>query len=315
MTRKHRIGFIGAGFMATEHAKAFASFPEAEIAGIVGRSPERAQAFADLYGCPIYADVAQLHAEGAVDAVVVAVPELSCREVCEQVFRHDWISLLEKPVGLHYREARELLAAAEAAEHEAYVALNRRAYSATRAANDALGDEGKRFIVVTDTQDLNVARQVGQPEAVVDNWMFANSIHLVDYLRFFGRGEVVSVEVTSRWNAADPGPVVATVTFGSGDVGLYQGAWNAPGPWAVTVTNAEVRAELRPLEQLGVQRLGERRLTPIDTHAEDIEFKAGLRHQARMLLARLDGGASDLPTLADATGSMELVARIYDRLD
>lgn len=315
MTRKYRIGFVGAGFMATEHAKAFASLPNVEIVGVVGRSPERARVLADLYGCPAYANVAQLRNEGKADAVIVAVPELSCREVCEQVFRHDWISLLEKPVGLHYREARDLLTAAEAAGHTAYVALNRRAYSSTRAARDLLGAEGKRLIVVTDTQNTDEARKYGQPEPVIDNWMFANSIHLVDYLRFFGRGQVASVEVTARWNAAEPGPVAATVSFESGDIGLYQAVWNAPGPWAVVITNPQIRAELRPLEQLGVQRLGERRLTPIDADPEDGEFKAGLRHQARMLLARLEGEDTDLPTLADATGSMELVARIYDRLD
>ncbi len=315
MTRKHRIGFVGAGFMATEHAKAFASFPEAEIAGVVGRSSEGAQAFADANGCPVYADVDQLHNEGAADAVVVAVPELSCREVCEKVFRHDWVSFLEKPVGLHYREARGLLAAAEAAGHAAYVALNRRAYSATRKALDLLGADGERLIVVTDTQDLREAREFGQPEAVIENWMFANSIHLVDYVRIFGRGQIVSVDVSSRWNAADPGPVVATVRFDSGDVAVYQAVWNAPGPWAVAVTNRTLRAELRPLEHLGVQRLGERRLTPIETDPEDTEFKAGLRHQARLVLARLEGKESNLPTLSDATASMELVARIYDRLD
>jgi predicted dehydrogenase len=310
-----RIGIVGAGYMAIEHARAFASWPDAQIVGVVGRSPERAAALAGTYDCPVYADIAALRNDGGCDAVVVAVPELACRDVVLEVARHDWISLLEKPVGLHFQEAGAILSAVTEAGHEAYVALNRRYFSASQQALAMLdADAGPRQIVVTDTQDQRVARDVGQPQPVIDNWMFANSIHLVDYLRFFGRGDVTNVEVTSAWDAAAPGSVIATVHFSSGDAGLYIGGWNVPGPWAVALTTAARRIELRPLEQAGVQLAGERRLTPLDIGSDDSDYKPGLRLQARQLLDRLSGSTISLSSLADATKSMELVARIYGRL-
>jgi len=141
--------------------------------------------------------------------------------------------------------------------------------------------------------------------------MYANSIHLVDYLNVFGRGEIVAVDPVLRWSADKPGFVVASVRYSSGDTALYQAVWDGPGPWAVTVTNCQVRLEMRPLEQLGVQRRGERRLTAMPPDSIDAEFKPGLRHMAEQVIDHLSGRTSTLATLDEATRSMALCADIY----
>lgn len=309
-----RIAFVGAGFMATEHARAFAALPGVEIVGFVGRSPEKVRTLAESHGAPVFDDIASLWAETRADAVVVAVPELSCRAVCEQVFEYPWTSLLEKPVGRNLADAEHLLALAAEKQHRTFVALNRRSFAATRGALDTLAaDDGPRFILVHDTQDTNVARSVGQPEAVIADWMFANSIHLVDYVRIFGRGEIEDVTVGLPFDDAKPDSVSATIRFSSGDRAVYFGAWNKPGPWYVTAANGQTRIELRPLEQLGVQKLGERALAIAEADPDDTNFKPGLLHQAREFLKLLSGSPSTLATLDDATQSMRLVARIYGR--
>ncbi len=308
----HRIAIIGAGYMAAEHARAFASWDDATIVGIVGRSAARAEALASEYGCSAFPTIGDLHASQRPDAVIIAVPELACRNVCEEAFPLDWVVLAEKPVGHNLAAAESLLALSQQYQRDVFVALNRRSYSATRHALSLFDDNGgRRLVVVNDTQDLAGARAMGQPEEVCRNYMFANSLHLVDYLRIFGRGAVKSVDVTVPWNGDEPGPVVATVHFESGDVGLYHAIWDGPGPWSVTVTDMAHRAELRPLEQLGIQRPGERSLTMVERDEDDISFKPGLRWQARQLLDHLSGRSCDLATLDDATESMRLVGRIY----
>lgn len=309
-----RIAFVGAGFMATEHARAFAALPGVEIVGFVGRSPKKVRVLSEIHGAPAFNDIASLWSETQADAVVVAVPELACRDVCEQVFEYPWTSLLEKPVGRNLADAEHLLARAEEKQHRAFVALNRRSFAATREALNTLAtDDGPRFILVHDTQDTNVARSVGQPESVISDWMFANSIHLVDYARIFGRGEIQDVTIGVPFDDANPDSVSATIHFSSGDKAVYFGAWNKPGPWYVTAANGQVRVELRPLEQLGIQRLGERTLSIVETDSDDVNFKPGILHQARQFLKALWGGSSTLATLDDATQSMRLVARIYGR--
>lgn len=310
--KQWKIAIIGSGYMAQEHARAFVSLPNVEIVGVCGRSRARAEVLAATYAVPVYDSIAALYAATQADAVVVAVNELSSREVCLAAFAHPWLCFLEKPVGIDLAQAEEITAAARQAGTRAYVALNRRSYASTRLALQELAaNDGPRLISVLDQQDMISARDGGQPEEVVRNYMYANSIHLIDYLNLFGRGAIVAVEPTQRWDAERPGYVVATVRYASGDVGVYQAVWNGPGPWSVTVTNPQVRLEMRPLEKLSIQRRGERRLTDAPADAIDTDFKPGLRHQAEQVVGLLEGGASTLATLDEATRSMALCADIY----
>lgn len=307
-----KIALVGAGYMAGEHAKAFASLPNVTLVGVCGRSQTRAASLAKAFGTRAFDSIDTLHRETQADAVVVAVNELSMQDVCNEVFAHPWLCLLEKPVGIDLAQAQAIQAAAQRAGTQAYVALNRRAYASTRSALAELDEDASpRLISVLDQQDMVSAREGGQPDAVVRNYMYANAIHLIDYLNLFGRGDIVSVQVVRPWTPEQPGHVVAAVHYSSGDCGVYQAVWDGPGPWSVTVTNRQVRVELRPLEKLGIQRRGERRLTELAPAPVDTEFKPGLRHQAEQIVAALSGANIDLASLHEATRSMALCADIY----
>jgi len=307
-----KIAIVGAGYMAREHARAFASLDDVEIAGIVSRSSERAVALASDYGATIYDSIESLYRHTSADAVVVAVNELSSREVCLSVFQYPWLCLLEKPAGVDLPQAIELQEHARRLGARAYVALNRRSYAATRRAMEQVSqDPSTRLISVTDQQDMESARRSGQPELVVRNYMYANSIHLIDYFSIFSRGELAGVEILHPWNATRPDFVVAAVRYTSGDLGVYQAVWDGPGPWAVTVTNRSSRLELRPLEKAAVQRRGERKLEELPGDPLDAQFKPGLRYQAEQVIEMLSEKRGMLASLDQATNSMELCAEIY----
>ncbi|MCE4538168.1 Gfo/Idh/MocA family oxidoreductase [Pelomonas sp. P7] len=307
-----KIAIVGAGYMAQEHAKAFAALPGVAIVGVHSRTPARADDLARRYGARRFDSIVEMYEATKADVVIGAVPELSMPDVARQCFSHPWICLLEKPVGLNLAEAEALLQSSREQNATVYVALNRRSHSSTRQVLQELGDDpSPRIINVLDQQDMKVARDIGQPEPVVLNWMYANSIHLVDYLTFLGRGEIRKVDVVKPWTPNQPGLVVAGIHFASGDFGLYQAVWDGPGPWAVTVTTAKSRHEMRPLEKLTVQRRGERRFAEVPTDTVDTDFKPGLHFQAQRIVAGVHGEPVCLPTLEDATRSMRLVARIY----
>ena len=277
--KKWKIAIVGAGYMAQEHAKALHSLAEVEIAGICGRTRARAEALAQTYSAPVYNGIAEMYEATRADAVVVTVNELSMPDVCAACFRFPWVCLLEKPVGVDLAAATRILDDSRRAGTRAYVALNRRSYSATRQALAELAtDDSPRLISILDQEDQEAARGAGQPEDVVRNWMYANSIHLIDYFSFIARGDVVSVKHGAPWTPEAPGFVAATIEFSSGDVGVYQAVWNAPGPWSVSVTNRSLRLEMRPVEKLAVQRRGERRMTDVAPEAVDSEYKPGLRY-------------------------------------
>ena len=308
-----RIAIIGAGYMATEHARAFAAQPGARIVGVVGRSRSRAEALASEYGAPVFEDVESLWRETAADVVVVAISELSMATVCEQVFSYPWSVLLEKPVGVDLDDARRIqdCARSRGAQDRVWVGLNRRSYGSTRGVLGRISGEGPRLVSVLDQQDQDGARAIGTPEAIVQNYMFANSIHLVDYFSVLCRGELMSVDIAAPWTQDAPAHVIATLAWSSGDRGVYQAIWNGPGPWVVSIATPSARFEMRPLESLTIQPAGERRAAPVDPDPVDAEFKPGLFVQATQMLRALRGERPNLAALEDAVGSMALCARIY----
>jgi predicted dehydrogenase len=148
---------------------------------------------------------------------------------------------------------------------------------------------------------------------VVENWMYANSIHVIDYLIAFGRGGVKSVDVIRPWAGEASNVVLAKIDFHSGDVGLYEGIWQGPGPWAVTVSTPAKRWEFRPLENAVFQVRGERRLQPTEPHPWDKQFKSGFRRQAEEVVRALGGQPSQAPTLEQSLDTMRLIAAIFRR--
>ena len=313
-----KVAFIGAGYMASEHARAFEALDGVVMAGITSRSRERAEVLAQQYAMPVFGSVSELFENTEADLVVVAVNEMQMREVAIQCFVFPWTVMLEKPAGYDLDDARSIIRSAQqsGALNRIFVALNRRGYSSVRKAKDILRDcEGPRFIRVCDQQDQsNLTELYNVPVEVINNYMFANSIHLVDYFRIFGRGEVVEVDLISPWTPGSPGWVIAKVMFSSGDLGLYEGIWNGgPGPWATTISTRDKYVEMRPLEKIGVQLKGSRLLDWLDICEHDIVYKPGLFWQANQAVRAAKGEATELATIGDAFASMELVAQIFSQ--
>lgn len=308
-----KVAFIGAGYMMREHARAFRDVRGVRLVGVVGRTRERADAVASEFAIPLVCDtIEMLYAKTNADLVVVCVPELEVNSVACQAFLYGWTVLLEKPAGYNLSDAESILAASERNGVKAYVALNRRHYGSTRNVLQALNEsQGPRLISVIDQEDPASALAGGRPKEVVDNWVYANSIHIIDYLRIFGRGQVASVDRTIHWNSEAPLFAAAKISFDSGDVGLYQAIWNAPGPWAVTVNTRANRWELKPLEKAVVQMAGQRTQQPLCDDPWDTEYKPGLRQQAEQAVLAARGQPSNLPTLADALETMRLGKAIY----
>lgn len=312
--KKIKVAVVGAGFMAEEHIKAFADIPDVALLGIHSRTRARAEALAQKHNVSqVYDSVDALYAGTQAELVIIAVPELSVNKVCMEAFKHPWQALIEKPVGYNLPDAQEIAAAAKRAGRKAYVALNRRHYSSTRAVMQELESvEGQRLVQVFDQENPILALEAGQPPLVVENWMYANSIHIIDYLCVFCRGEVTSVDHVIKWNSKEPRFVLTKVQYSSGDIGVYQAIWNGPGPWIVTVTTQAKRWEMRPLEQAASQVYKSRKSEPIPVHSWDTQFKAGLRLQAEETVKAVRGEANNLPTLADGIATMKLVNLIYE---
>ncbi|MGM4906788.1 Gfo/Idh/MocA family oxidoreductase [Tardiphaga sp. 866_E4_N2_1] len=303
---------IGGGGMTREHIRAFQDIPGVTIAGIWNRTRNKAEALASEFAIAYVADsIDDLYTVTKADLAILAVYETAINPVMKMALAHPWAILMEKPIGLDLADAEDIAAAARAAKAQVYVGLNRRTLSSTVAVlADLADDQGPRFVHVQDQQSLDTARLIGHAQPVVDNWMYANSIHLVDYIPALCRGNIVEVVPVVRWDSAAPTVVIAKVAFDSGDIAVYEGIWNGPGPWACTVTTPRRRWEMRPLEKASFQNAGERVQNIVEPHERDNQFKPGFRLQAENVVAALRGTGS-ATTLDEGLRSMRLVHDIF----
>ncbi len=306
------VAVVGAGLTAREHIRALRDIAGVRVAAIHSRTRSRAEALAGEFAIEAVCDsIPELYERSRAALVFVAVPELSINAVAKASFGFPWTVVMEKPPGYNLADALDIQRAAEEKQCHVLVALNRRFLAATlRVKTELAENSAPRFIKVQDQQSQFAARAGGQPAEVVHNYMFANSIHTIDYLRVFGRGNITSVEPVLRWDPEHPGVVVCRIAYDSGDVGLYEGIWHAPGPWAVTVTVPGKRWEMRPLERLTRQELGHSP-EPADLSQWDTNFKPGFRLQAEAAVASACGRPSQSVSLADAVETMHLIARIF----
>ena len=180
---KIRVAIIGAGYMASEHLRAFSDCTDVELVGIHSRNIGRAEKIAKQYPYIQFASsIGELWEKTRPNLVVIAVPILACMEVCKEAFKYNWTLLIEKPVGHNFQKAKQIEREAQMLNARAYVALNRRFYGSTLRLQQYLEHNDEiRLVNILDQEDTIEALAAGQPIEVVENWMYANSIHLIDY--------------------------------------------------------------------------------------------------------------------------------------
>ena len=308
-----RIVIIGSGRIANEHARAFSDVSDCQIVGVVGRQLLKVNKFATEFNIPhSQVGLAGLFEATNADLVVIAVDIDQTAGVLKECAKHKWTILTEKPLGINFREATELQTFLGANTERVLVALNRRHYSTVRKLETVLNQNSeRRTIKIVDQEDQFVASQNGISDLTIENWMYANSIHLIDLFKVFGRGEISKINVETQWKSMSKLTHKAQLIFDSGDIGFYECFWNSDGPWSVSVSVGGESWLLKPLEKLThLDHFGEE-TTPTLDDRWDLDFKAGFRRQAEMVVRRVRGLESDVVSFNEALKSMFLVKEIY----
>ncbi len=108
-----KVGVLGAGFMGSTHARAYAAMPDVEIVGICGKTEQRARPLADELGTSWTTDLDRLINDPTVDAIDICLPGPQHRAATEAAIAAGKHVLLEKPIALTLEDADALVALAE----------------------------------------------------------------------------------------------------------------------------------------------------------------------------------------------------------
>ena len=230
------VALIGSGRMGSFHAETLAHrLPGARLAAVVDPAPGAAERLAGRLGvASASTDPAEVFADPAVDAVVIAAPARFHADLIAGAAGAGKAVFCEKPAALTLGDLDRALAAVEAAGVVLQVGFNRR-FAPDWAAARALVDDG---VLGTPRLLRSVTRDPGgfDPARVAPDTIFNETlIHDFDTLRFLNPGsEAVEVHaiadalVEPTWR--DRGlldTAVVTVRFDNGAVGVAEACFEA----------------------------------------------------------------------------------------
>ncbi len=109
--RKYRFAILGCGMIASIHAVAIQSLPDAELIGAADAFPEAAQRFCEKYGIRAYESEADLLRDAAVDVVCICTPSHCHAESAIRALESGKHVALEKPMALSTAQADQVIEA------------------------------------------------------------------------------------------------------------------------------------------------------------------------------------------------------------
>lgn len=244
MTSPLRIALIGAGVMGRQHHQHLQTLAEAQLCAIADPGPQ-AEAFAAECGVAYFADYRQMLDEARPEAVIIANPNALHVSTALDCLAAGVPVLLEKPVGVHLDEVRELVAASERTGVPVLVGHHRRHNPLITRARELL-EQG----VVGRLTTVTALWQVQKPDSYYDipwrreagaGMLLTNLIHDLDLLRHLC-GEVRQVQAITS-NAvrgfANEDSVAVLLQFDNGALGSLTGSDAVAAPWSWELDSGE----------------------------------------------------------------------------
>ena len=305
-----RIAVMGFGAIAEKHVEVFRDLG-AVVCASCNRSETGRACAREKAGIPrTYANPLEMVECERPDGLLLTVSAVSMAESTRKLIPLGIPLLVEKPPALSLSETEELAHLAARYGTPVMVGLNRRFYSVYHKALEAMGGrEAVTGVHVEWTEDPVRLREIGHPEDVIRSLNFANSLHGIDFLPFFGgssiRGAAWGRDLggeSFRWQMAFDGQSEAGARL------HCTSSWEVPGRWRLMVDAPGCRMVSAPLESASLLRRGKppEEVAPSE---EDCRFKPGFHGQARAFMDGIQNGATPpwpACTLAEATESMRI---------
>jgi len=233
MTRRVGIGLVGAGRMGSIHARLIASrVPEARLAGIADVNVAAATALAaDVGDPPVHDSLAELLADAAVEAVLIATSSSRHREAIEAAAAANRDILCEKPIALTLDDTAAAIAAADGAGVRLQVGFMRRWDADYRRAKERLasGALGRAILFKSLQFDPEPPPPAFADPAVSGGIMVDMGIHEFDLARWLVDDDVAEVQAFGAAEAfpelasvGDVDSAVVSLRFGGGAIGCVQ---------------------------------------------------------------------------------------------
>ena len=201
-----RVCLVGAGRAGLVHASNLRQHTaDAEMSAIVDGDLERATAMAADVGGKPFGTLAEAVADVAIDAVVIATPTHTHRDLAVEALTAGLHVFCEKPMALSARECDDMIAAAQAADRVLQIGFVRRfqpEFVEAKARIQA-GEIGEVMLVKSLTRGPGLPPAWAQELALSNGMLAEVNSHCFDSVRWLAGSDIVRVyaEVANRKGA------------------------------------------------------------------------------------------------------------------
>ncbi len=309
---KVRIGLIGAGAITRKHLDVIADMDLVEAVGITSRTRSKAEHVAQEYDIPVCSkDVESLIKEAYPDSLMVLVSADQIFSVARKVIPFKLPVFIEKPPGISPQETKILADLAEKHTVLNMVGYNRRYYSVFHKGLDIINNHGALLGVAVEGHERFWKIADRLDEKPRSAWIYVNSTHTIDLLRFLG-GEPSNVHSVAHSHIEKNGDQFAAIMeFGTGAIGRYNSHWYSPGGWSVRLFGDGVSVEFNPLER-GIWTDKQFKTYEIKPNEVDLKYKPGFYKQMEAFGEMVLNGSLPWPgqDLAASYRTMQLAEKI-----
>jgi len=232
---KIRFAIIGCGQNAHKHGEVVSDIPHLELVAVCDKEPSRVEEFASSYNIKkIYTDYRELLEGERLDLVSISTPHSSHYDIAKDALSSGINVLVEKPLALELKEAKELCSLADALGLKLGMVAQMRYNPLIELAQEAVKKDALGRLFLGSVHMLWYRPQ----EYFVNSWrgsknydggmLYNMAIHYLDLLiSFFGEVQSVSaMNGTFTHSIETEDTLVAILKFYNGALATFEGSFS-----------------------------------------------------------------------------------------
>jgi predicted dehydrogenase len=275
------IGIIGSGYISDSHIKVIKNNKKFKILGIYSRTINNARIKAEKYNIKYFSNNLDIFINKfKYDGIIVLVSADKIYEITKLLLKYKIPILIEKPAGLNLKELNSLIKKNKKYKTPNMIALNRRYYSIFKKLKKIMVKKNKlRSFIIEGHENFWNIKKIVKKNKILENWEYANSIHTVDLINFFGDSEITNFYKINN-KIKEFHNVTSILKFKNGINCTYISNWNSPSRYSVKLFTDKYTYLIKPLEKCYQidHNFKQKEILP---DKNDIKFKAGFSNQLR----------------------------------
>jgi len=244
------------------------------------------------------------------DFFLISVSSENNETVLKQYLKFNKPILIEKPATFSSIALERIISKNPQMLSKVMVGVNRRFYSIFHEATNFLKTRhlsiDKVSILAPERYSDITLKKFSK--IVQENWMFANSIHCVDLLRFFA-GNIKNIDVKSNFEQK----YFSATGFSQQEIEFsYISDWKSTKPWNITLFSENIKIIFEPLEEGKI--IENNQIIRLIPSQEDKKFKPGFYAQMQHFIANTVLNNSIVPPASDLRDhvlSLKLIEQIF----